>query len=431
MSETGGSKPAVADNRWATTAPPNPITEPLGAKKDVGYATNEIPTAAEWNWLLWINGIVDNWMSAAHIREFEDISEAVAATSPADVFRVGQPAAGNRPLGTQVYSLVPTGFTGVNDAASDGERAYYIDATAGVYAANVDTGAQVWAQTYVASTPNAIAADGRAVYIAGDAAVPGLKQINRDTGVNFGSTVGGTPQSAADIAANGSYACIVGGGGYLNDLFYYDVTLTPNQETGTSAHGNPLNACALDESKVYWGGIQGGGVDVRANILSSRASAWTAVLDPGSAPIVRCIETDGSLVYVGTSRFALVAGGNANFFVLSAETGALVASYDVQAFGTDDVDRIAIDGKNIFCTLQTGTTPVYVVGFTLEPLPHVFGIYTNIIEAFEADGVGLVSANSTTSVERHYMQTHPVTFERVLGTDVNRHPFHKLAIPIR
>lgn len=428
MSETGGTKPAVADNRWSTTAPPHTITEPVGAKKDVGYDTNEIPTSPHWNWMLQINGLIDNWITAAHIREFEDIAEAIAATTPADVFRVGEPAAGNRAPGLQVYSLVPAGFTTITDARSDGERAYYLQTTGSIYAADPADGSQIWAVSPVNISGAALAADGRRVYVSGDVGLPGLVHINRATGAIDGRA--GTMFDAADIAANGVYAVQCGGSPSANDLYYYTVATAVPVEIGSTAHGNPLGACAVDDSAVYFGGIRSGGIDVRAHDLATRAQIWAVSIKVGPSPLVTSIATDGELVYVGTVRVAS-GTGFANLFILQATDGAVIATIDVQVgAGTVDVLQVSVDHGTIYASL--GAPQFGVVALRLgSPVIRQVAYFGALRTGFDADGVGIIAETGTNSAERYFVMDRPVTLQRVGPTDPNRRPFHKLAIPMR
>ena len=429
MAEKGGTKPAVSDNRWATTAPPHPITEPLGAKKDTGYATNEIPSAAHWNWLLWINGIVDNWLSAAHVREFADIGEAIAAVPTAsDVFRIGQPSAGNRLLGDQVYSLIPAGFTVITDAASDGQQVYYLNTSTAIYACNPDTGAQIWAVTPANVTNGAIAADGRSVYVAGAAGFTGLVIIDRATGAILGRA--GTPAGAADIAANGDFAVLCGGGPAVNNIYYYGVQTSTPVETGLTNHGNQLYACAVDDAATYFGGVRSGGVDVRAHDLATRAQIWAVAIKVGLAPVINSIATDGELVYVATAR--VVSGaGFANLFVLQATDGAVIATADVQVgASTVDAVQVSVDHRTIYVSL--GTPQFGVMAMRLgSPVMHEAGYIGGLRTAFDCDGVGLIAESGQDTAERYFTMDRPMSFERVGHGDPHRRPFHKLAIPIR
>ncbi len=434
MNETGGSRPDIDALEWARGPGAFPITEPGSGQKDAGYdpgPPGEIPTAENWNWFL--NQMMNSlrWLDASHEREFSDLGIACGDTSPADVFRVGQPSAGNRALGLLVYTYTPTGFTLITDAASDGENVYYLNTAGRVAAVNPDDGTELWNPGVTSPTGGAIAADGRDVYICGDAVLPGLLRLNRDTGAIVDRT--GTPQAASAIAANGQFVVMADGALLPNNLYYYTVATVPSVETGFTSHGNPVSSCAVDEASVYWGGIQGGGIDVRCNDLATRSAVWTSVLDPGGlAPIIQAIETDGSYVYVGTQRKALLAGGFANLFVLDAAAGQLIGADDIQVGGgTDNITNIALDGKYVHCTLDGATGGVLTIGGNPGSFYLERDLSSLVAIAFDADGIGLIASDGTAAAERYYYQEHPVRFQRAGFGDVNRRPFHKLAIPIR
>ena len=433
MSETGGTKPDVAGNRWATTAPPNPISEPLGAKKDVGFATDEIPTEAEVNWLLWINGLIDNWLTAAHVREFGDIGEAIPEVLGSTVFRVGQPPGGNRAIGAQVYSLTPTGFTVLSDVASDGERVYYIDsAGAGVFAANPDDGSEDWFEIPSDYSGLAIAAEGRAVYIGASVADPGLITLNRLTGIEVAR--GGAQYGHRHLASNGTTLVAGGTTTNLTKVYLYSVISVPAVEDAVPIdHLDDVNAVAIDANNFYFGGDGGTSAwDVNAFGIASKTAVWQILLPAiGSAINVNSIKVDGDLVYVGTNRQDTGGGVMKNLFVLQVTDGALVASADVQVgASTVDVIEVFVDHWNVYASLGTpqfGVMSLRLNGSSLYQAAYVGGIKTG----YDADGVGIVGESGGTAAERYYMQAQPVTFERVAHTDLNRRPFYKLAIPMR
>jgi hypothetical protein len=414
---------------WADGGGAFPKTEASEAKKDVGYDTNEIPPSQEWNWWRNFEGQLMAWLDGAHVRAFDDIAEAITATSAADVFRVVNPTAGNRWFGLSAFSVTPTGFTAVTDGATDGEQAYFIDTASIIVALNPATGAEIWNKSPANTASGAIAADGRRVYVCGNGSAPGIKNVNRVTGLVDGSTVGGTPTSAGAIAANGTYAVIGSSGGALNNIYYYDITAATPVETGTSAHGNPVGAVAVDASYVYWGGARGGGFDLESNVLSTRTSNWQVTFATTGSTIISDIVTDGDLVFCGGTRVALTAGGNANLFIRDALTGAEVLNADVQIGGTDPLTDLAWDGKTLWCKIGGATNRTVAVRFS--PAPYVVWQSTTGWVVYDADGVGFISDDGAGKAQRFFNMTAPVTLQRTLGTDNNRQPFHKLAIPVR
>jgi outer membrane protein assembly factor BamB len=432
MSESGGSKPDITGTTWAEGPGEFLTIDPLGAKKQVGWdgTTFEIPAAEHHNWMFreWARGI--RWMAAAHVREFEDLNEAIAATPEPQMVRIRQQVP-NRALGAQAWAMTPAGFTLITDAASDGERIYYLNTAGAVAAINPDNGVEIWNPGVVSSSGGAVAADGRDVYLCGDAVLPGLLRLNRDNGAIIDRT--GTPQYATDIAANGQFAVMADGALLPNNLYYYNISVVPSVETGSTSHGNPVYACAVDHTNVYWGGVQGGGIDLRANDLATRSAVWTASFPSGAAAPVLCIETDGSYVYVGTTRMSLTAGGFANFFVYDCSAGQLIEAADIQiGANADSITNIALDGKYIHCTLDGTTAGVLSLGGIPGGALYLEANLSAVAAVcYDADGIGLACSDGTAQAERYYYQDLSREFQRALGIDPNRRPFHKLALPVR
>jgi hypothetical protein len=448
MAEKGEPRPDIDALYWATDPGGFGRTEPSDPHKDAGYdpgnpptTPGEVPDAKNHNWIFGETMDAVRYLDASHVREFEDLPEGITATSVADVFRVGQPTTGNRTPGQQVYSVTPAGFTLIRGAATDGQIAVYIDTSGVVEALDPSDGSQVWSSSPSNILTGAVAIDGRQVYVMGDATSPGLVLLNIVTGAEV-ARAGSATAGLSALDANGVHACANGNSGFLNNVYFYTVGTAPPVETGNVSHGNPVYDLALDSSKVYYGGARGGGFDVRANILSTRAAAWTSTLPTTGSPLIGAIETDGVLVYVGTTRiplaaggnanlFVLAAGGNANLFVLQATDGAVVATADVQTGGsTDNVVRIAIDGKSIFCTLD-GTTSSVIEMRMQAPSIYQVGLFPAITTGWAADGVGLVADDGAGNAERYFFMDHPVTFINVNGSDNARRPFMNRALPMR
>ena len=442
MSESGGDRPDVSKAFWATDPLGFGRVEPAGSKKLAGYdpgsppgTPGEIPTGTDHNWLFGFWADILQWLDGAHVREFEDLGEAIAAvTTGGQLFRIGQPSTGNRAFGAQVYSLTPTAFTALADACSDGGQVYYLDnAGAGLFAANPDDGSQVWLATPSNVTPLAVAADGRAVYLSGSVTSPGLVVLDRDTGLE--SARGGGEYAYQCMASNGSI--LIGGEPSSNTgkVFLYDVATSPPFEDPVGInHNAQVNAVEIDERYFYFGGNPGlfdlNCYDFTKTVVwQNNLTAITA-----ASPTIRSIKSDGSLLYVGTDRVGLTAGGFANFFVLSCETGSLYYYRDIQTgAGTDNITHLAIDGEYIYATLDGATG--HVVVFRVAAGGNNFHIIeqyaTSIIVGYDADGIGLICTGGSGTAERNYYQTHPVTFERVGFTSPVRRPFQKLALPIR
>lgn len=432
MGETGGTRPDASKAVWCDGSG-FPRTEPAGSKKLAGYnpgsapsTPGEVPSATDHNWLFGFWADILRYLDASHIREFEDVGEAITDTTAPELFRVKYQGSDIRVDGLQVYSAVPAGFTQLDDAATDGEYAFYLDNSGLVQAVNPDDGTQQWLLTPTNAAPGAIATDGEYFYLASTAG--GIIVGDRSDG-SVVVTGTGTPTFSDAMACNGDWCCIAS----LNNIYYYNTAIFPPNETASTSHGNPIAACALDDEKVYFGGFQGtSSIDVRAHVLSTRAQAWAITLPTSSAALVRAIETDGDLVYVGTTRVGLTAGGNANLFVLSAYDGSVVHTMDVQTSGTtDNITHIALDGDKLYLTLDG--TAASVCAVRLSPYSAIVNDYSSVVIGYDADGIGLIASDGPigAAAQRYYTQSLPRDFARVNGTDGRRSPFHKLAIPLR
>jgi hypothetical protein len=432
MSETGGTKPDVAGNRWATTAPPNPITEPLGAKKDVGYALNEKPSSAHFNWLLWINGIVDNWLDAAHIREFSDLNEAIAATVTPQLFRIGQPAAGNYLPKVDVFTpATPASISGnIQDVKTDGEQIYVYDDARNLVAINPETGAEIWNVTFGATVniSSKIAAPGDFIYIGGAGGSPGLVEVNRATGAEVQRAGAGLIGNNG-IVSNGVYA--VGIGSTPSTIYFYSGLGATLAEDGSVALGGNYQAtsAAIDRNRVY---ILAYDViaqtsQIRAYDLAGRSLLWTFNNPVGIAAKQNLdIATDGEFVYAANVLGTHSTSGNL-FNALVIDRHGFEMNH-TRIGGFSDLDRVETDGRLCyFGEDSTGTTRVASTrGLSLG---YLWG--QGDVRTTDVDGVSACGYDSTNKLVRRRSADQAVTFQRVDGDDANRRPLHNLAIPPR
>jgi hypothetical protein len=413
---------------WRTNgASPNASTEPNASKRADGW-----PFEAPWphdeaNWQMNLSGALHLWLQGFIAREFEGITGGIGATTEPGRFWVTHGPGGNRYPGLTAFSLTPATFTAITGACTDGEQCYYLDTSTAIYAANPETGAQIWAVTPANITAGAIAAEGRQVYVVGDAGNPGMVHINRVTGATVGRSVTAGVTAAAAICANGVRAVAACG----NNAECFNVQASVPVYLGAIAHGAAIYAADCDSANVYIGGVQSGGIDVRCNVIATQAAVWTATLPTVAAAQVNAIKTDGEFVYVGTQTAALTAGGTANLFILQASDGALVAAYMVQtAASVSNCTHLAIDGRGLIFVTLDGVIGSVISCRVSDAFLAISGLFPNITIGWDSDGVGLVADDGAGKAERYLFHDRPVLFQRANGSDNNRRPFQKLALPI-
>jgi outer membrane protein assembly factor BamB len=423
MGEYPNARPDLEDLHWNDGGTPETKTEPNESKKDGGFIYKGIPPYDEFNWRWYWEYQFWAWIDAIVPRIFSTLKEGIDVVASPRLFRVHPPAGGMKARADQVFSVQGTlGAYAVTDGATDGRRVYYLQSTGPgsgkCYGADPEDGSLDW--TYDLSYPiDAVAADGRNVYICSGEATRNVVSINRTTGAEIGyATIAyGT---GFDACANGDYL-VVCHSQYTD--FFDNLGGTPNN-TGTVARSATANnyACAIDALKVYVGGTRGtDSYDVYAYLLSSRATSWQVALPTTGTATINAIATDGDLVYVATDRIALTAGGDACLFVLSARNGSLLWTYDLGSgvnldyIAHDDLWIFASDDANTtYCFHKTHRAPLWVIAN---------------FHAFEADGVGIVGGDGN-NIERKYRGTPMRTFQVVKNVDANRRPFHHLAIPV-
>jgi len=432
MSETGGTKPDVAGNRWATTAPPNPITEPLGAKKDVGYALNEKPASAHFNWMLRQNGLIDNWLAANIVREFSGLSEAIAATTTPEIFRIGQPAAGNTAPGSDAFTaLTPVEITGnVVDIRTDGSRIYISDDAGNLIAIDPETGATLWAIVpFQAMAPMAVTGD--YIYL-GVSTLVGMQERNTSDG-STNQTISSGAAGASKIVANGEYAVVIDFA--TTGAYYYSgLGATLAYDGSQTTVGNYIfRDVAIDQENVYFLNY-----DTVADIssvscydLATRSLQWSYNNPTGTATKnINSIATDGEFIYLACDSAALdgsvawATGETYNAFVLD-KAGKYAAYANIGSLG--DLDIVATDGNLLYYTDSAGLAHVS----TLRGMTMGYLWTQGTMDIHDVDGVSSVGLDGSNQIVRKMSADQPVTFQRTDGDDPNRRPFFNLAIPLR
>jgi hypothetical protein len=377
-----------------------------------------------------------DWLKTVSPREFTTLSEAIAAVTLGDVFRVsgGDPL---KYLGEVDWSV--QGGNGANiirDVVCDGERVYYsqFDGTRDeVFAADPEDGSDAWVSPITppsVATQLAIAADGLYVYTLRTTAT-GVGATAWAYDPSDGSSVrglfGGYTGNAQAIDANGVHCVIISNSSV--DI-QSSVVATGAVAGSTWTRGAAANAIAAGRNRLFVGGTRSG-TDVEArDITDPSTGIWGITLPTTGAPTVNAIATDGERVYVGTDRIALSAGGNANLFVLNANpptsVGVLLYAADIVG-AASDIDRLSVDDR-------------YVVAFDSNNRSYFIdkrrgdylGVALTTIHLFCADGVSYYGRDENAPFDdlvRYYRGGVTRTFQRVDGDDPGRYPFFNLAIP--
>jgi hypothetical protein len=423
MSERN-ARPASADNAdWAngTYSPIDPA-----AQRAAGWAPNEVPDAEAFNYMFELWGDFLQWLEAETPREWSELSEAVAASSPGDRFRVINYAGyfRNRISAKFIVTGTATGGGNVNGVCTDGLRVYYFGGTSDEYlvGASPTNGAELWEVQPLATEIIALACDGGRLYVTGAAGDPGLTTLDPSDGSALDNA--GTTFGHIALAAQGYYCAGISGssGADAVDIWVSD----PISLVGTGSTGSAqLRGLAVDSGLAFVGGDRNTN-DVWAYRLSTANLEWQVTLDT-NAFTVRAICADGNRVYVACDRDPLAAGGNANLFCLNRIDGSLLWSFDL---GTGDMRHIACDDRYLYPVDDSGK--VYALDLRGYGSPACVAIAGGAFANICADGVSIIGTDFGTPTDwgRYYSGQTNRTFMRVNGIDQFRRPFHALAVPI-
>lgn len=433
MAEIGGTKPDVSELHWNDGGTPEPATEPSEAKKDDGFPFEDIPPASEENWWRKRTGEVANWLEGAHTREFENLSEAIVATSYPETFKIRPPAGGMNDRGGSVFSVLGGGGAGppITDSCTDGERYYYIQGTT-VYAANTLTGATLW-QVNPGTSGAAIAidCDGANVIVAYPYTVTGnevfiLNPANGAT-IDVINTGASATQAVIDLASNGKYLTILRFATATSaEAEVWDITGTPVMVwllTAVGGVGTYKGKIVVDDEYAYLV------FSDEYRKISFGAGAWTGFSSftyfTGVTDF-NCIACDGLRVYIVTDRNALIAGGNANVLCVNRETQALVYSRDLGAY---DIESCCIDENFLYFSILvpsilTGAVEKYDCVYTFGTFGGIF------MKGHGCDGISFFGTDNASSITRNWKGTRSKVYMRALGTDYNRRPYYNLAVPM-
>lgn len=438
----------AADCNWNDDGVTYPSTDPGGAKRLTGFKPKDVPVpglgeaiaANDQNWLNGLEMQMLTWLRDLVPREWEELSEGIAASVNRALLRVVPPSSGIRSRLAQLYSTaaVATGGGNPQSIATDGLRVYYFAGTGNKYIVAVSPvdgqdgaagGVPLWEiNPHAANNVSAVCTDGSYVYYSVEIAPTGLQRVDADTGANL--TAAGTKVSHEKLRANG--VNIVGIGSTAGDLDIYlrsAMTLVATKATGSAA----LSGVALDEDTAYVGGTRQGAVDVWAYPLSGGGATWTSQLD-GNEPTIRDICTDGDFVYVATDSFAIAAGGNRCLFCLERVAGTVLWAVDlgvnISMLAVDDEYLYAVDiGADVLYMLRKGRPGDSATALAIKLKSNVTG---NATDTIASDGTSLYFQDGAAATNLRRLATAQASklFMRASGTDNRRRPFHTAALPI-
>jgi hypothetical protein len=426
------ARPATNDNVGWNTTPTNPSTDPGGAVRAAGWATNAIPGSDEFNYLqtMWGDDLL--WLEAMAPREWYQIEDGIAASSYRDLFRVVPPLTPpSYDRLAQLFNVAGTAATGgnPNHIHTDGEQLYYacgnLTPSQSLIAAIPDTGAEVWEASPL-TQHTALCTDGTNVYATSPSSPGeiGLAKIDRTSGALISQ--GGTEYDLDELRTNGVYCVGISPFSSSSKVVFWLVNTgaTAPTETGTVTV-TPLNGLAIDADQCYVGGTRNT-YDVWAWTLSSRANAWQITLPTVGAPTVAAIAADGDCVFVATDSQTLTAGGRASVYCLDRVNGSVLWSYSPP--GDTDVEAIAVDDRYLFVRDANDDLLQLKLRAAEPALVAVAADWNEVV----CDGVSVIGTDATTTTNfmRHMLGGASKTYMRALGTDPNRRPFYTLAVPV-
>lgn len=433
MSEIGtkpsGTATDPANLNWATTATIGvDVVEPAFAKRNTGWIDKEKPPYETFNWFWRLVALLVAWISAAHVRAFEELETATDATAvtplvEGEVFRIDYRAGIPQPL-SEAWATIGAVATATN-IVSDGQFVYYSQGQLlyralrldGTVATSRDLGAAI----------NDVSANGNVVCATTQNQAPGeffcVDRLTLADSAGFPLAATGNGQHSAH---NGDRIC------YSDDSTSVQILFEATGLTVASPnYGATVYDICVDYERLYVTGADAGaGVQVRAYQLSNGALKWSNVLwvSPAGTAVMNAIEACGERIYVG-GDLTTKGGVSWNLSALDRETGSRVWQVNAGGIGSS-ILRIAVDEQYVWAiddnevlfqyTRDFGT---YVKSYT--PGGGLFDVDTDADSVFLAGDVGL-DANR---LRRLYRGNPSKAYVIASGTDPNRRPFHKLAIP--
>ncbi len=420
-----GTRPDYTKLDWARIDQ-SEVIEPDPGLKDAGYSDGATPANETHNSEFFE---VSNWATYLQLnvpRTFDTLGEAldlIGASSPLVPIVVAERFAVDGLLGggSNVFKLGDQGKFEIQgnpiiDLACDGQRIYSAIATAISGVRNLGSLATPWAVS--PGSPqilSALESDGLNVYAAYLTShdVYLLDPVDGSTR----AVIADATTTISDLAANGVHL-IVAERTFFSAKIYDTLGGTPAFVGLTASHGADVEAVALDHDQGYLTGAVSSGIAVRAFALTSPTGwLWSTTL-PGITGGGTDIKADGAFVYVVTDQ----GDGNVSAWCLCRANGCVVWGGIVDL--GQDLKRCAVDHRHLWVT----DTSDVVYALDKSSGVEVFRLADRIVHC--ADGhQAFTSDLGAGGTFRGLRSGEHRVFTVVGGTDPDRHPFPRIAIP--
>lgn len=324
------TKPTIAGMHWCDGGSHETRTEPSEPLKDAGYATanpGTIPTAANWNWLLYIIGEILAWFDRAIIRRFSSPVDAIDAVEDDSIVCIQTPySATARGIWSEIQTIV-TGKT-ITGFCGDGKYLFLTYVAAGDVQAyecwNADLGTRAWELvTDGAGGNHAICTDGAYLYTVYQDHVSGARSI-KIYAVDDHTLIGTvamhtTPGEIRKIACNGKQVVIT---------------------TLTSAHEVEIFEW-VDGTLTYVDEVNVGASDDLITALYCGPDYFAVGFEPDSATfLARCYDLAGNLkTSILTTDFDTAP---TSITGITADAHGMLLSCDTAKLGSADTTTVCL-----------------------------------------------------------------------------------------
>jgi len=409
MPERGGTKPNLTNLHWADGGAAE-VIEPGEGRKTKGHELYK-PRHEHFNWLQNKFAAGLTWMEGAHVRYFDTLEEAIAATAPQEVF--GLVRVSGSQVGSTSYMWGVAG--NIADVASDGQRLYYALGTTVLAVERADGTTNVWTRD-LGATVLCVCADGDSVFAGTVAQAAGeLYQLNRDSGAVLQShEVGANVVDVASDALDVAFAY----GKYVEARRCQDLTSLTGKSTD---HGAAVATVCFDRERIVLGGFAGtGGYTLRSFVRPAPASGtnpmtsdWTKLTST-----VRDLATDGLMLFAALDTTSSHCLG-------IDKAGTTIWQKTVSA--SNNLSAVAVDERYVYAADASalgnlGVLDRYTGALVMRPGS------TGLVSGLAVDCDGLFIATSTYLYRRSVSRGQEL-FTRVDPTFFHS-PFPQLAVPL-
>lgn len=410
--DTAGSVPSVPD----------------GSRRTNGFSTTvpDRPSATHLNYLFREGLKLLVWALYSVPRSFTTLREAITATIEGDLFWLRRSPVITRMATT--FSQAATAASAVQAVATDGERLYYSQLNQNIVAANKDTpGTAIWTVSPEALVPPNLVAVGDAVFTRYQSG--NFYKLNRDTGATLVGPVASTPPGTTVVMKSNGDRLVTQSAADSRSIIIIDHALTGGPGTASvwGTAGAIQSLCVTHDRVIAVGTDNGSGFHIQAFDLNHNL-IWQYAISTAAAVPIDC-ETDGNFVYCAFNA-TTDAGVAMNLIALGVGSGELVYRQLIGGSGVN-ARAVSVDDRCLFVQVDDGgQIDDYVCdkasGVALD---SVLNIPTPVVgRMVRTDGEDWIHPSDDDVVT--LTRSGPTKlFQRVGALDVNRRPFHTLAIP--